>query len=212
LGDIKTREDGSQNAKLEASTFEGEEVIYAFTSKAALEWYITQNKLPAQNFLGFSALTLFDMMRGKSGLFLNSGHACSKYFSIKETVEILKEFKLDDHEVTMKAGETYRIGQPSDPPLPFIKSLGSYQKNSSNLKEIYFGLLATQKGELRFICVLEFVEEVSRKDEERIFEDLFIISRETLGPNKVIDFSKLDESSFRNAIAEKNLISIRSYL
>jgi hypothetical protein len=210
LGQSKRNNDGSQTAQFLVSKYENEEVLYAFTSKAALEWYVSEQKLQPQPYLGFSALTLFQMIQNGSGLILNPGHECTKIFKSAEIAEILKDFKIQDHEVSMKAGEEYMIGQPSEVPLSLITSLKSYVKHCSKLEDIYFGLLATKQGDLRYIGVLDFKNEPSESDEKRIFEDLFTIAQETLEPNKIIDFAKLKGSSFSDFIEKEALKSVGS--
>lgn len=200
LGEVIDHPNGSKLIRFQTSQQEGYPIIYAFTSESALGWYLSKTQQPPGKYVGLRTHTLFEMIQGKMGVVLNSGHDYGKSFSPFEIHELLKDSNLKESELTVPAGQEYMIGQPAEPPKLFLEALQSYSKKTHQIKEIYFGLLATQQGDLQFICLLDFNSGTIPKHQDEIFKDLITISKETLDPGKIINFGKLDGSEFYNAV------------
>jgi len=211
LGEVITETSGAQTIRFRTEKMDNQDMVYAFTSEEALNWFVRRQKSSQQSFVGIDSHALFEMIQGKMGIILNAGHVCTTVLSPSEVGSIVSDFKLEDHTVSSPAGETFQIGQPADMPVTLVKSLAEYSKNSPKLKEIYFGLLVDQNHDQRFVGVLEFVENITESDEGRVFEDLVTVSQETMPRNKIIDFCDLKKSSFQQAVQEGALKSVSSF-
>ena len=211
LGRAKTNLDGSKTAEFQVGNYEGAQVIFAFTSEAALSWYLAKQKLPPTKYIGMKTDVLFGMIQGRMGVILNSGHDFVKYFTPSEVQELLKDQNLESHQVTVPAAQQYRIGQPANLPEVLLSGLAGYSKRSSKVKDIYFGLLGTQEGVLEYIGLVDFTQEASQSDEDSVLKDLIVVSKETLEQGKVMNFCKMRESGFADAIDSGELISISKY-
>lgn len=212
LGKAITNPDGSQTAQFKTAQMDDQTVVYAFTSKAAVEWYLKAiGSTAKEEFLGFKTLTLFQMLQGKMGIYLNPANSCSKVFTPSEVTSMMEDFRIEDHSVSMPVGSNFMIGQPAEQPKKLLAALARYVQSSPSLKEIYFGLLAEKKGELRFVGVIDFADSVSPQQEQRTFEDLFTITKDTIDPGKIMDVCKLKDSGFEGAISEGALKAVSEY-
>jgi hypothetical protein len=188
-----------KGARLNILSFErdGKTWLPIFTSLERLEQYIRGDS----SYVQLRARDLFEITRG-AFVFLNPGLPYGKEFFPEEIEQMLDGSIFKPVQTYMAQKETQvLIGQPAVYPHELVKELSAYFEKNSKVSTAYlaqyFNPEADEKSHL-------LVAIDGSGDWQQIVGDAGIIAAEIIGKGEVIDFVRIDGSSFSKSITRQS--------
>ena len=170
IGKVNRSHGEEKSASLYSVTVQsGEEAVFAFTSKCALDYALTKKGHLPQNFVALKAVHLFEMIRGKSGVVFNDQLPFGVHFTREE---ILKSCGW----INLPKGTEIVSGIPEKIPQELIQYLKEYVRITHRVLDIVFSLRYYSTNQtFAYYLAVQFEGDVQNNEAETFFTDLGLI-------------------------------------
>lgn len=187
LGDF---EEGSDSLQLRTAKGPDQSTLaFAFTSREALEWYLTANKSGPQSAVSMKGKDLFRTLdSAEHGVILNSGTGKDRVMlpaNVKFVLSVMDGSSPDPQPTTLAANRAFTLSLPAETPTVMIRAISHYMRTHQDPSQALLGLRQFEGDDKLtwavYLC--DQTDALSRADE--MVKDMGAVIAEVQDPHRL---------------------------